>query len=196
MRKLLYSVFAFFMAYNFLKPSIFAAESKLTLYNSLDSIYSTHRTHSSHYSGHVSHYSHFHIGKNDSISSINTTLKSDIQNHLAKESLRTWKNSHKPMILYRAYISDFELGTYREGTIYKGKALILVVKEDNKDNIWFYIPLKNNKGEGYFRIGHYPPLGKFDTDEAIYGNAPIVADPFELPIWLKGIINRINNDTK
>lgn len=131
MKKILFSILSFLMAYNLFKPSLFATNNNFILESSQDSVItSRHSSHSSHIShgSHSSHYSHYSC-----IYSINTDLINVVSKY-QRDLLK--KNLCNDSISYvRAFISRSEVIYQRKNKDnFIGESIFVILKEIYKEN--------------------------------------------------------------
>lgn len=130
MKKCLFTVISFLLAYNFFRPNIFASDNSLILESSQEpSIYSGHHSHCSHAS-HASHYSYY--GENVSSGGRHKSPQIVVVNHDSIESVTfdaKFEDSDSLKSIVKAYIAEVQL-TDSTKVHFNGKAMIIAVKED------------------------------------------------------------------
>lgn len=118
MKKIMFSIFSFILAYNIFRPNILASDNVLTLEPSQDpSIYSGHASHCSH----ASHYSSFARNSKHKITTI------DSIGLIGISSLYTDKDSLNCIV--KAYVAEVQI-TDNAKIVFEGSAMLFAVKDD------------------------------------------------------------------
>ena len=135
MKKCLFTVISFLLAYNFFRPNIFASDNSLILESSQEpSIYSGHHSHCSHAS-HASHYSSHSVNNADSIQSLSP------ENFI---SLKKLLRDNQDIDVYRSFIAEAIITSIHNNTddAKSSKTLVIIGRDLSCDsNIWIYVTL-------------------------------------------------------